>query len=50
MDGDVLRLISPDVHVRLESAPAGYAVHAAPADDDASHASAHTLLLSYPKP
>jgi hypothetical protein len=44
VDGGVLRLISPDVPVRLESAPAGFAIRAAPAIDDAPHAAAHPLF------
>ncbi len=48
VDSGVLRLISPYVHVRLESAPAGCAVHAAPAVDDASRTTVHTIVLTYP--
>lgn len=37
VNGGVLRLISPYVHVRLESTLAGFAVLAAPVIDDAWH-------------
>lgn len=48
MDGGVLRLFSPYIRVRLESAPAGCAVHASPAIDDASHTSAALCFRSSP--
>jgi hypothetical protein len=48
VNSGVLRLISPYIRVRLESALAGYAVHAAPAIDDASRTTVHTILLIYP--
>lgn len=48
VDGGVLRLISPYIPVRLESAPTGSAVHATPAGDDASQTTVHTPLHSLP--
>lgn len=45
VDGGVHRSISPDVPVRLESAPAGFAVLAAPAIDDASRTTVHHVGL-----
>lgn len=47
VDGGVLRLISLYIRVRLESTLTGFAVHASPAIDDASHTSAHTLFLFF---
>ncbi len=46
--GGVLRLISPYVRVRLESALAGSAVLASPAIDDASQTTIHPLF--HPSP
>jgi hypothetical protein len=43
-----LRLISPYIRVRLESTLTGFAVHASPAIDDASHTAAHTLFHASP--
>jgi hypothetical protein len=46
--GGVLRLISPYIPVRLESALTGFAVRASPAIDDASRAAVHPSF--YPLP
>lgn len=43
VDDGALHLISPYIRVRLASTPAGFAVHASSAIDDASHTAAHTL-------
>ncbi len=48
MNDGALHLISPYIRVRLESTLTGFAVHASPAIDDASHAAAHTLF--HPRP
>ncbi len=50
VDVGALRLISPHIRVRLESAPAGFAVHASPVVDDASRATVHTLFHPSPYP
>ncbi len=48
MNDGALRLILPCIRVRLELTLTGFAVHASPAIDDASHAAAHTLFHASP--
>lgn len=48
VDGGVLRLISPYFRVRLESAPADFAIRASSAIDDAPPTAARTPLLLQP--